>query len=191
MEGKTLRRGSGGLYGSEVSGIRGIIVMCLQSTVPTRWRNFTMSEKSWSLLGRCEFEIFQFWGLHLFIGAGWGRGKFWNFCVAQIAWQAHMSVKDTKSWKVLKSKHVDVKLYHRPILMMTQKQQKCNPIPICITLQITFSTNHVLFVFLSMKMNAVCKTIAPIVGGGLLFFHPSSCLSVCLTVGQTLPVGSH
>ena len=36
MEGKTLRRGSDGLYGSEVSGIRGIIVMCLQSTVCSR-----------------------------------------------------------------------------------------------------------------------------------------------------------
>ena len=118
---KTLRRGSDGLYGSEFSGIRGIIVMCLQSTVGsdgTRWRNFTMAEKSCSLLERCEFEIFQFWGLHLFIGAG---GEFWNCCVARMpGWLTCRS----KSLEVLKSKHVDVKLSQRPLLMMIQKQQK-------------------------------------------------------------------
>ena len=121
MKGNFESEGSDGLNGSKV--LRGIILMCLQSSVRrTRWRNFRAERESCPPLERCEFEIFQFW--RVFRVVVW-PGAAHILLLGRAGSAGNLKLlpgRECKLWskdlEVLEWKHCDVKFCDKqPILL--------------------------------------------------------------------------
>ena len=121
---KTLRRGSDGLYGSEFSGIRGIIVMCLQSTVCSRntlektsqWpRNLVLY---WSVV---NLRYFNFEGSIFLLGlAGNFEIVAWPECLAGL----HVG---QRAWKFWSQNMLMSNLAKDHFLWWYRSSKKCEP----------------------------------------------------------------